>query len=155
MYFSSEYECKLDAKGRLVLPAKVKAALPQASGNNIVVTRGFEPCLVVYPKSEWDKVFEKVAKLNEFNIEYRKFQRNFLRGNTELELDKIGRFLIPKTLIKHGQLEKEVVMVGLGNRLEIWNPEVYDNFLINDQDEFALMAEKFLGDKPSQEDELS
>ena len=147
MFFSREYECKLDAKGRLVLPAKVKSALPQQSGNNIVVTRGFEPCLVVYPKSEWDKVFEKVAGLNEFNIEYRRFQRNFLRGNTEVELDKIGRFGIPKSLIKHAELEKEAIVVGLGNRIEIWNPEVYDEFLIKDEEEFAQMAEQFLGDK--------
>ena len=147
MYFSSEYECKLDVKGRLVLPSKVKSVLPQESGNSIVVTRGFEPCLVVYPKSEWDKVFQKVAGLNEFNIEYRRFQRNFLRGNTEVELDKIGRFGIPKSLIKHAKLEKEVVVVGLGNRLELWDPDVYDEFLIKDENEFALMAEQFLGDK--------
>ena len=147
MYFSSEYECKLDAKGRLVLPAKVKSVLPIESGNSIVVTRGFEPCLVIYPKSEWNKVFEKVASLNEFNIEYRRFQRNFLRGNTETDLDKIGRFGIPKSLIKHAKLEKDVVMVGLGNRLEIWNPEVYEEFLIKDENEFAVMAENFLGDQ--------
>lgn len=153
MYFSSEYECKLDAKGRLVLPSKVKSALPQESGNSIVVTRGFEPCLVIYPKSEWDKVFKKVAELNEFNIEYRSFQRNFLRGNTEVDLDKIGRFGIPKSLIKHAKLEKEVVVVGLGNRLEIWNPEVYDEFLIKDEKEFSVMAEKFLGDKKEEENE--
>ena len=147
MYFSSEYECKLDAKGRLVLPSKVKSALPQESGNSIVVTRGFETCLVVYPKSEWNKVLERVTGLNEFNIEYRSFQRNFLRGNTEIDLDKIGRFGIPKSLIKHAKLEKEVIIVGLGNRIEIWNPGIYDQFLIKDEKEFAVMAENFLGEQ--------
>jgi len=68
-YFSSEYECKLDVKGRMVLPAKVKSNLPTAGGNSIVVTRGFETCLVVYPIIEWNKVFSKVAGLNEFNEE--------------------------------------------------------------------------------------
>lgn len=148
-YFSSEYECKLDVKGRLVLPAKVKANLPQASGNTIVVTRGFETCLIIYPLVEWNKVFSKVSGLNEFNEEYRNFQRNFFRGNTEIDLDNNGRFLVPKTLLKHAQIEKDAIMVGMGNRIEVWNPELYEKFLINDQKEFSKLAEKYLGEQPT------
>lgn len=145
MLFTSEYECTLDAKGRLVLPNKIKSILPVESCNTLVVSRGFEPCLVIYPKSEWAHVFSKVAGLNEFNIEHRTFQRNFLRGNTEVELDKIGRFMLPKTLIDHAKLSKNLIIVGLGNRLELWDSEVYKQFLINDQEEFSLLAQKFLG----------
>ncbi|HVD97346.1 MAG TPA: division/cell wall cluster transcriptional repressor MraZ [Cytophagaceae bacterium] len=150
-YFSSEYECKLDAKGRLILPARMKANLPAASGNNIIITRGFETCLVVYPEVEWRKVFSKVSGLNEFNEEYRNFQRNFFRGNTEAELDSNGRFVLPKTMTKYAQIETEVIVVGMGNRIEIWNPELYDQFLIKDQKEFSKLAEKFLGDKLNDE----
>jgi len=146
-YFSSEYECKLDAKGRLILPARMKAALPVESGNAIVLTRGFETCLVIYPEFEWRKVFSKVAGLNEFNEEYRNFQRNFFRGNTELELDSNGRFVLPKSMSKYAQIESEVIVVGLGNRIEIWNPDLYDKYLIKDQKEFSKLAEKYLGDK--------
>jgi MraZ protein len=146
-YFSSEYECKLDAKGRLILPARMKANLPAASGNNIVITRGFETCLVIYPEVEWRKVFSKVSGLNEFNEEYRNFQRNFFRGNTEAELDSNGRFVLPRSMSKYAQIETEVIVVGMGNRIEIWNPELYDQFLIKDQKEFSKLAEKFLGDK--------
>jgi MraZ protein len=145
-YFSSEYECKLDAKGRMVLPAKIKSNLPEASGNTIVVTRGFETCLVIYPLVEWNKIFSKVSGLNEFNEEYRNFQRNFFRGNTEIDLDNNGRFLVPKTLLKHAQIEKDAIMVGMGNRIEVWNPELYEKFLINDQKEFSKLAEKYLGE---------
>lgn len=145
-YFSSEYECKLDAKGRMVLPAKVKSNLPTAGGNSIVVTRGFETCLVVYPIIEWNKVFSKVAGLNEFNEEYRNFQRNFFRGNTELELDSNGRFLVPKSLLKYAQIDKDAILVGMGNRLELWNPELYEQFLVKDQQQFSKLAEKYLGD---------
>jgi MraZ protein len=145
-YFSSEYECKLDAKGRLVLPSKVKANLPEASGNTIVISRGFETCLVIYPMVEWNKIFSKVSGLNEFNEEYRNFQRNFFRGNTEIELDNNGRFLVPKTLLKHAQIDKDAIMVGMGNRMEVWNPELYEKFLINDQKEFSKLAEKYLGE---------
>jgi MraZ protein len=148
-YFSSEYECKLDAKGRLILPARMKANLPAASGNNVVITRGFETCLVVYPEVEWRKVFSKVSGLNEFNEEYRNFQRNFFRGNTEAELDSNGRFVLPKSMTKYAQIDTEVIVVGMGNRIEIWNPELYDQFLIKDQKEFSKLAEKFLGDKLS------
>jgi MraZ protein len=148
-YFSSEYECKLDAKGRMILPARMKSNLPVDSGNNIVITRGFETCLVVYPEVEWRKVFSKVAGLNEFNEEYRNFQRNFFRGNTEAELDANGRFVLPKSMTKYAQIETEVIVVGMGNRIEIWNPALYDQFLIKDQKEFSKLAEKYLGDKLS------
>ena len=146
LHFSSEYECKLDAKGRIVLPARMKSQLPEDSQNTVVITRGFEPCLVLYPLVEWTKVFSKVAGLNEFNEEYRNFQRNFFRGNTEVELDGNGRFLIPKTMLKHAQLDKDAILVGMGNRIEIWEPGNYEKFLINDPKEFSKMAEKYLGD---------
>ncbi len=149
LHFSSEYECKLDPKGRIVLPARMKSQLPEDSQNTVVVTRGFEPCLVLYPLVEWTKVFSKVAGLNEFNEEYRNFQRNFFRGNTEVELDSNGRFLIPKTMLKHAKLEKDAILVGMGNRIEIWEPGNYEKFLINDPKEFSKMAEKYLGDGPA------
>ena len=116
-YFSGEYECKLDDKGRLVLPARFKSALPEGQGEvqQIVLARGFEPCLTIYPIHEWTKIFEKVAALNEFNPEYRNFQRNFLRGNTEIDLDKSGRFLIPKTMVRYAKLERDAILVGMLN----------------------------------------
>jgi MraZ protein len=150
-FLSGEYECKIDPKGRLVLPAKIKTNLPEASGNHVVLTRGFEPCLVLYPKSEWKTIYDKVAGLNEFNEEYRQFQRNFFRGNTEIELDGTGRFIVPRTMARFADLEKEAIVVGLGNRVEIWNPDRYEDFLIKDQQSFSQLAEKFLGDKPAAE----
>ena len=145
-YFSSEYECKIDAKGRMVLPSRIKSALPEESESTIVVTRGFEPCLTIYPLNEWKKIFQKVSSLNEFNPEYRKFQRNFLRGNTEIELDKSGRFLIPRTMVRFAQLDKEAILVGMGNRIEVWNPDLYDEYLIKDPAEFSTLANEFLGE---------
>jgi MraZ protein len=151
LQFSSEYECRLDVKGRIILPAKIKAQLPEALENIIVITRGFEPCLVVYPQVEWNKISSKVSGLNEFNEEYRNFQRNFFRGNTEAELDNNGRFLVPKSMLKHAQLEKDAIIVGMGNRIEIWNPERYEEYLIKDQKEFSKLAEKFLGSNDKSE----
>lgn len=143
-FFTSEYECKLDAKGRLVLPARIKANLPESSPNELVLRRGFEPCLVLYPMLEYKKIFSRIASLNEFNEEYRALQRNFFRGNAEVELDNTGRFLIPKNMLSYAGLDKEVIVVGMGNRVEIWNPQKYEDFLISDPSEFSKLAEKFL-----------
>lgn len=147
-FLSGEYECKLDPKGRLVLPSKIKSNLPEDSGNQMVLMRGFEPCLVLYPKTEWKVIYDRVAGLNEFNEEYRQFQRNFFRGNTEVELDTAGRFILPRTMVRYAEIEKETIVVGLGNRVEIWNPDKYDEFLMKDQQEFSQLAQKFLGDQP-------
>lgn len=143
-FFTGEYECKLDAKGRIVLPSRVKAALPESGGNQVVVRRGFEPCLVLYSVVEYRKIFTRIAGLNEFNPEYRKLQRNFFRGNTQLDLDSNGRFLIPKMMIKYAQLEKEAIVVGMGNRAEIWSSKLYENYLMKDPEEISTLAQKYL-----------
>ncbi len=143
-FFTSEYECKIDAKGRLVLPAKIKAALPEASGNELVIRRGFEPCLILYPMIEYKKIYSKIAGLSEFNEEYRKLQRNFFRGSSVVELDNTGRLLIPKLMLGYSQLEKDAIVVGMGNKVEIWNPTLYEENLINDPSEFSKLAQKYL-----------
>jgi len=142
-FFTGEYECKLDAKFRLVLPAKIKSRLPESS-NELILRRGFEPCLVLYPMVEFKKIYTKIAGLNEFNEEYRRLQRNFFRGNSQVELDNMGRFLIPKLMQKHASLGKEAILVGMGNRVEIWNPELYEEHLIKDPIELSALAQKYL-----------
>jgi MraZ protein len=126
------------------LPAKIKNALPEGSGDEIVVRRGFEPCLVLYPMLEYKKIFSKIAGLNEFNAEYRNLQRNFFRGNAIVELDSAGRILIPKNMMAFAGLEREAIVVGMGNRVEIWDASKYDDYLIKDQKEFSELAEKHL-----------
>jgi len=143
-YFSGEYECKIDAKGRIVLPAKLKAKLPEVNTSELIIKRGFEPCLVLYPQLEWMKVFNKASGLSEFNQEYRTFQRSFLRGATEVDMDTNGRILLPKTMTKFAEIEEEVIVVGTGNRIEIWNPDKYDAYLVKDENEFSALAQKFL-----------
>jgi len=143
-FFTSEYECKLDAKGRLVLPARIKNGLPETSGKELVVGLGFEKCLIVYPILEFKKLYAKVAGLSEFNPDYRKLQRNFFRGNTVVELDSSGRFLIPKQMLNYAQLEKQVVVVGMGNKVELWNPELYKEQLYDNQNEFSDHVQKYL-----------
>jgi MraZ protein len=145
-FFTSEYECKLDSKGRLVLPARIKAQLPENGGNELVIRRGFEQCLIVYPMVEFKKVFSKISGLNEFNEEYRKLQRNFLSGVVTVELDNSGRFLIPKNMLTYAQIDKDSILVGMGNKVEIWNPAIYEKHLIHDPGELSKLAEKYLNE---------
>ncbi len=144
--FTGEYECKLDAKGRMVLPAKIKVRLPESSGNQVVVMQGIEPCLVLYSVVEYKKIYSRIASLNEFNPEFRQLQRNFFRRVSEIDLDSAGRLLLPKSMIKYANLEKEVVLVGMGNRVEIWNTGQYEDYLINDNNKFSELAQKHLNE---------
>lgn len=146
VYFSSEYEVKIDAKGRVVLPSRVKANLPTESGNNIVISRGFEKCLVLRPQSEFFRILNRLKKLNQFDAKSRNFQRKMLSGSTDLELDNNGRFLIPKSMLSYAGLENQAIIIGMGDRLEIWNLDEYNKFLANDPDDFASMAQDIFND---------
>ena len=143
-FFTSQYECKLDAKGRLVLPARIKSQLPEGEGQELAVRKGFEQCLIIYPMVEFKKVFSKISGLNEFNEEYRKLQRNFLSGVVTVELDGNGRFVIPKNLLTYAQIDKDVMLVGTGNKVEAWNPSIYEKHIIQDQGELSKLAQKHL-----------
>ena len=143
-FFTSEFECKIDAKGRLVLPAKIKSTLPESSGNELVIRKGFEPCLILYPMIEFKKLHSKIAGLNEFNPEYRKIQRQFFSGSSVVELDNTGRFLIPKPMMSHAKLGKDAVVVGMGNKVEIWDPAMYKEYVGDDPAEFSALAQKYL-----------
>ena len=147
-FFTSEYVCKLDAKGRLVLPARIKAQLPQPEGGvqELVIRRGFEQCLIIYPMVEFKKVFSKISGLNEFNEEYRKLQRNFLSGVVTVELDSNGRLLSPKNMLAHAQIDKDVMLIGTGSKVEIWNPSIYEKNQIQDPGELSKLAEKYLNE---------
>jgi len=143
-FFAGEYESKLDAKGRLVLPSKIKANLPEESATDLVIGRSFDRCLFLYSTVEFNKIYARIAGLSGFNEENRRLQRTFFMGISNVELDANGRFLIPKSLLKYAELEKEIVLVGMGNHVEIWNPEHYQNNLINDSEEFNAMAKEKL-----------
>ncbi|MBL7857772.1 MAG: division/cell wall cluster transcriptional repressor MraZ [Cyclobacteriaceae bacterium] len=145
-FFTSEYESKLDAKGRLVLPSRIKAQLPEGGGHELVVRRGFEQCLILYPMAEFKKVFSKISGLSEFNEEYRKLQRNFFSGTATVELDANGRFVIPKNMLSYAQLDKDIILVGMGNKVEVWNPSIYEKHLIQDPSELSKLAEKYLNE---------
>ncbi len=145
-FINHEYECKLDAKGRLVLPAKLKAAIPESDGA-LMLMRGFEPCLTLYPMMEFNKTASKVAGLNELKKEARNIQRNFFRRSVEVELDSAGRILIPKNMLEAAKIDKEALVMGVGSRIEIWNRQMYDELYDMTDEELADSVENVMPDE--------
>ena len=118
-----EYEHSLDAKGRLIMPAKLR----QDVGEKFIITKGLDGCLFVFSQNEWNNFETKLKTLPLSDKNARNFVRFFLSGATECEIDKQGRFLIPANLRESAKLEKDAMIVGVGTRLEIWNKETWLN----------------------------
>ena len=145
--FLGEFSCAIDNKNRLRVPAGLLKQLLPADMGRFVVNRGFEKCLVLYPISEWDRVFARINQLNTFKKENREFKRSFLRGATELALDTAERVLIPRQLMEYADIENEVILAANGSIIEIWNPKVYDAMLSEDSDKYSDLAERVMGNE--------
>ncbi|MBR6148683.1 MAG: division/cell wall cluster transcriptional repressor MraZ [Lachnospiraceae bacterium] len=120
--FMGEYNHTIDPKGRVIVPAKFRDAL----GEHFVVTKGLDGCLFVYDEKEWTLFEEKLKTLPITNKEARAFVRFFLAGAAEVETDKQGRILLPSVLREYAELEKDVVLIGAGGRVEIWSKGRWD-----------------------------
>lgn len=132
--FMGEYNHTIDPKGRVIVPAKFRETL----GEQFVVTKGLDGCLFVYDEQEWNIFEEKLKTLPITNKEARAFVRFFLAGAATVEVDKQGRILLPGVLREFAKLEKDVVLVGVGSRVEIWSKECWnDTTDFDDVDEIA------------------
>lgn len=136
-----EYPSTLDAKSRVLLPAALKKQLGGEEAKGFVVNREvFSPCLVLYPMDEWEKTSADVRRLSRFDPDNVDFQRRFLNGATQVELDANGRLLLPKQLMPYAHLSKSILFLGVGDRIEIWNVEQYNKALGGKVDFKALAA---------------
>lgn len=120
--FMSEYNHTIDAKGRLIIPSKFREVL----GEEFVVSKGMDGCLFVYANDDWNAFEQKLTSLPLINKEARQFARFFLAGAAQVELDKQGRILLPAALREFAGLDKDVVLVGVGSRIEIWSKDKYE-----------------------------
>ena len=119
-----EFEHSLDAKGRIIMPAKLRESI----GEKFVVTKGLDGCLFAFSLSEWTNFEEKLKSLPLSNKNSREFTRFFLSGASECEIDKQGRFLIPTNLRSIANLKKDIVIIGVGTRIEIWDKEKWEDY---------------------------
>jgi len=140
------YECKVDAKGRLMLPAALKKQLNPSLQNGFVLKRAvFRPCLELYPMSEWEVLMQKVNKLNKFKKKNNDFIRRFTAGVKVVEIDSNGRLLIPKDLTVFADITKNIVMSSAINIIEIWDKDKYEKAIDDATGDFADLAEEVMG----------
>ncbi len=140
--FIGEYHHTIDEKGRIIIPAKFRDSL----GENFVITRGIENCLFVYSQENWAKITDKLNSLPFTKKDARTFNRFFMSGATDVELDKQGRVNLPAPLIAYASLIKDCVVIGTGDRLEIWSQEAWDAFFDSTKENMSDIAENLFNE---------
>lgn len=140
------YECKVDTKGRLMFPVALKKQLDKHLSEGFILKRSvFHKCLELYPMSVWNSELEHVSKLNRFVKKNNDFIRMFTAGVKLVELDTTGRLLIPVELVKFGSITKDVVLSSSINRMEIWDKDLYEAILNDENVDFGQLAEDVMG----------
>lgn len=148
------YECKADAKGRLMMSSAFKKQLAPVLQDGFVVKRAvFQPCLELYPMQEWNLMMEKINKLNRFVKKNNDFIRRFTAGVKVVEMDASGRLLIPKDLCAFANIQKQIVLSSAINIIEIWDKDNYEKAIDDATTDFASLAEEVMGN--TDVDELS
>lgn len=135
-----EFNHTIDNKNRLIIPSKFRIELEDS-----VITRGLDKCLAIYPKSEWDNIVNKLKSLPFTKSDARNVSRFIFSGASTISFDKMGRITIPSSLSSYANLNKDCIIIGVNDRLEIWDKTTYDEFISNNIDNFSTMAENLFG----------
>jgi len=138
--FMGEYQHSLDEKGRLIIPARFREDL----GEHFIVTRGLDHCLFVYPLAQWKILEEKIRELPTSHAETRSFVRMFFSGAVETELDKQGRVVIPQHLREHANIQKDVFVIGVSSKVEIWAKDHWESYSTQAQQSYEVIAETII-----------
>ena len=145
-YLIGTYECKIDVKGRLLIPSAFKKQLAPVIPKGFVLKRAvFQNCLELYPLAQWEELIKKVNSLNRFKKKNNDFIRRFTAGVKFIELDGNGRLLIPKDLIEFSNIKREVTLSTSVNIIEIWDKSSYEKAIADSRDDFAQLAEEVMG----------
>lgn len=145
--FIGTYDCKVDSKGRVMVPVTLKNQLAPVLNQGFVIKRSvFQPCLELYPMDEWQQLMVKMNKKNRFKKKNNDFIRRFSAGVKPVEIDATGRLLIPKNLVDIAGIKKEVVLSSAINIIEIWDKDSYEKVLDETAENFAELAEEVMGD---------
>lgn len=147
---TGEYECKVDAKGRLRMPSSL---VRQLSSDNLtfIVNRGFEKHLILYPKLVWLQKAEEMDSLSMYNSKQRQALRYFYRGATEVVLDSSDRILLPKPLVSYAGVGSEVVLFALQEQIEIWSKKEYGKMIDKEPEDFSQIADEIFGNAVNDE----
>lgn len=140
--FIGEYHHSIDDKGRLIIPSKFREEL----GEKFIITRGIENCLFAYSEESWNKIVNKLETLPFTKKDARQFVRFFLSGASEAEFDKQGRINVTSPLVTYANIKKECVVIGAGERIEIWSKESWDDFFTSAKDSMSDIAENLFNE---------
>lgn len=140
-----EYDCKLDAKGRMRMPSQLLKQLGGDTGHTFVINRGFEKCLMIYPEANWNKITKEMETLSVYDQKQRQFIRYFYRGASKVTTDATERILFPKRLMEYAGLQKEVVLFAYNDRIEVWDSVAYDKMLTEEPEDFSALAQEVMG----------
>ena len=145
-YLIGTYECKIDVKGRLLIPSAFKKQLAPVIPKGFVLKRAvFQNCLELYPLEQWEELIKKVNSLNRFKKKNNDFIRRFTAGVKFIKLDSNGRLLIPRDLIEFSNIKREVTLSTSVNIIEIWDKSSYEKAIVDSRDDFAQLAEEVMG----------
>lgn len=142
--FKGTYKYSVDNKGRINIPAKMRKQLSDESKDHFVITRGLDKCLFLYPFDVWLKLEEKLQNLSEFNSDHRFLSRQIYSIAEDVALDVQARIIIPRELREYAEINNEVLIIGVADRIEIWNPKVYEQYLQNQTSSFEDVAERVM-----------
>lgn len=140
--FLGEYRHSIDAKGRIIIPSKLRELL----GSDFIITRGLDGCLFIYPNDEWDNIIKKYKDIPDTKNK-RQFMRIFLSGATICEYDKQGRINIPTPLIEFAGLVKDCIIIGVDERLEIWSKERWEDFINTNESDISEIADSLFSNE--------
>jgi MraZ protein len=145
--YIGEFDCKIDSKGRMMIPAGLFKQFPTNMREKFVINRSvFQKCLILYPMDCWGEIMKDLGKLNRFQKKTDDFIRQYLNGATEVELDSSNRLLIPKKLSEYATIDKDIVLSSSLDKIEIWSSALHNDILNNyNHDDFAKLAEEVMG----------
>ncbi|MBA08580.1 MAG: division/cell wall cluster transcriptional repressor MraZ [Flavobacteriaceae bacterium] len=146
-YLIGTYECKIDVKGRVLIPSSLKKQMSSVLSKGFVLKRAvFQNCLELYPINEWEELIKRVNSLNRFKKKNNDFIRRFTAGVKFIEVDNNNRILIPKDLIEFSHIKRDIVFSSSVNIIEIWDKDKYENAIVDSREDFAKLAEEVMGD---------
>ena len=142
--FRGNYTYSIDNKGRISVPAKLRKHVTGEANDTFIMTRGTATCIDIYPMDQWQKVEDKLLQLNSFNPEEALFKRMISQYATDGTLDSQSRILIPQSLLDYAKIDKEVLILGAMEKIEVWNPKVYEEYINQTGQTYEQIAAKVM-----------
>jgi len=143
--FKGQASYSVDGKGRVAIPAKMRAVLAPEAKGTFTMTRGFERCIFLYPLDEWERMESEIAGLNMYSRQSRDFVRSFLRWADEVTLDAQGRVPLTRQLMEYAGIGDKALIIGALDRIEIWNPDAFDKYMDEQSADYETLAERVMG----------